>query len=65
MATYNISLVCMKGRQFERLTHKGLGKRDLMMNFCLTPQDIPADIDKPKIVPANNFGDFYTVRRVA
>ena len=65
MATFNLSLLCMKAGQLTRLTHKGLSKRDLMLNFRFTNQEIPIEIGAIKIVPADHFGDHYTVRRTA
>lgn len=64
MATYNISLLCMKAGQLTRLFHKGLSKRDLMLNFRFTQQEIPTEVGAMKVVPADHLGDHYTVRRV-
>jgi len=62
---FDISLVLTKGRQLKRICHKGLSKRELMSTFILSTMDVPDEVDKPKFIPVDNFGDYYTARRTA
>ena len=62
---FDISLVCTKGRQLKRICHKGLSKRDLISTFLLSPMEVPDEVDRPKFIPVDNFGDYYTARRTA
>lgn len=63
--SFDISLVLTKGRHLKRICHKEMSKRELMFTFFLSPMEVPDEVDKPKIIPVGNRGDYYTVRRTA